>query len=282
MDDIVNLFTKEHGIYKKIFKFQVLIVLFIILLFLTKLDLFRNNSVYILLSIVLAIYVTNMYVKINQNDLSDNNKIIHLKLDTLQSKVYQYVKYKIITSSASDQKLSQNDIQTLYEKNKLNALYIDANMITFLHSILTLSEYNPQEFYLLLKGTNNILKLRYDIERFYSAEGKYPENIHEMLQVALQLKSNSMNNLQNFIYTVPKQNQMYTYVDNVLETYNILITRNVKAIHTYHLDYIKKNGINSNTIFIDINSSKPFDSTVNRSVIPSKEGLKHSLIDLYV
>lgn len=281
MDDIVNLFTKEHGIYKKIFKFQVIIVLFVLVFFLTKLDLF-SNSVYILLSIALAIYLTNMYVKMNQNDLSDNNKIIHLKLDALQSKVYQYVKYKIATSSTSGQKLSQGEIQVLYEKNKLDALYIDANMITFLHSILKLYEYNPQEFYLLLKGTNNILKLRYDIERFYSAEGEYPENIHEMLQIALHLKSNSMNNLQNFIYTVPKQKQMYTYVDNVIETYNILITRNIKVMHTYHLDYIKKNGINSNTIFIDINSSKPFDSMANRSVIPSKEGLKHSLIDLYV
>ena len=200
----------------------------------------------------------------------------------MQSKVYQYVKYKIATSSTSGQKLSQGEIQVLYEKNKLDALYIDANMIMFLHSILKLYEYNPQEFYLLLKGTNNILKLRYDIERFYSAEGEYPENIHEMLQIALHLKSNSMNNLQNFIYTVPKQKQMYTYVDNVIETYNILITRNIKVMHTYHLDYIKKNGINSNTIFIDINSSKPFDSMANRSVIPSKEGLKHSLIDLYV
>jgi hypothetical protein len=231
---------------------------------------------------MLAIYVTNMYVKINQNDLSDKNKIIHLKLDSLQSKVYQHVKYKIAKSSTSSQKLSQGDIQTLYEKNVLDALYIDANMITFLHSILKLYEYNPEEFYLLLKGTNNILKLRYDIERFYSAEGKYPENIHEMLQIALQLKSNSMNNLQNFIYTVPKQRQMYTYIDNVVETYNILITRNIKKIHNYHLDYIKRNGINSNTIFIDIDSSKPFDAMTNKSVIPSKEGLKHSLIDLYV
>jgi hypothetical protein len=281
MDDIVNLFTKEHGIYKKIFKFQVILVLFVLVFFLTKLDLF-SNSVYILLSIALAIYVTNMYVRMNQNDLNDNNKIIHLKLDSLQSKVYQYVKYKIETSSTSGQKLYQGDIQALYEKNRLDALYIDGNMIIFLHSILRLYEYNPQEFYLLLKGTNNILKLRYDIERFYSAEGKYPENIHEMLQIALQLKTNSMNNLQNFIYTVPKQKQMYSYVDNVLETFNILITRNIKSIHTYNLDYIKKNGINSNTTFIDINSSKPFDAMANRSVIPSKEGLKHSLIDLYV
>jgi hypothetical protein len=223
-----------------------------------------------------------MYVRVNQNDLGDNNKMIYLKLETLQSKMYEYVKYKIATSSSGSLKLSQTEIEKLYERNKLDSLYIDANMIVFLYSILQLYEYNPQEFYLLVKGTNNILKLRHDIERFYEAEGQYPENIHEMLQIALQLKTNCMNNVQNFIYTVPKQNKMYTYVDNVIMTYNILITRNIKSMHNYHLDYIKKNGINSNTTFIDINSSKAFDPMTNRSVIPSKEGLKHSLIDLYV
>jgi hypothetical protein len=280
MDDIVNLFTKEHGIYKQIFKFNVIIFFIIILFVLTKMNIF-GNSIYILIAIIFALYITNMYVKVNQNDLGDNNKMIHLKLETLQSKMYEHVKYKIMISNGGNLKLSQIEIQNLYEKNKLDSLYIDANMIVFLHSILQLYEYNPEEFYLLVKGTNNILKLRHDIERFYESEGQYPENIHEMLQIALNLKTNCMNNVQNFIYTVPKQNKMYTYIDNVIMSYNILITRNIKLMHNYHLDYIRKNGINSTTTFIDINSAKAFDSMTNKSVIPSKEGLKHSLIDLY-
>lgn len=281
MDDIINLFTKEHGVYKQIFKFQVIITFVSLLLVLTKFNLL-NNSVYLLLAVMAAIYFTNIFVKTTQNDLMDNNKMIHIKLDSLQSKIYEYLDYKMSTFNTSGQNLSRKDIKKLYEKNKLDSLYIDANMIVFLYSIIKLYDYNPSEFYLLLKGTNNILKLRNDIERFYRAEGQYPENIHEMLQIAIQLKTNCMNNLQNFIYSVPKQNKMYSYLDNVLTTYNILITRNIKKIHTYHLDYIKKNGINSNTIFIDINASKGFDSTTNHSIIPSKEGLKHSLIDLYV
>lgn len=280
MDDIINLFTKEHGVYKQMFKFNVIIVFLTLIFVLTKLELF-SNSIYIFIAFIFALYVTNMYVKVYQNDLSDNNKIIHLKLETLQSKVYEYVKYKIATSSTGGLKMSPEEIKKLYEKNKLDALYIDANMIVFLHSIIKLYDYNPQEFYLLVKGTNNILKLRHDIERFYEAEEQYPENIHEMLQIAIQLKSNCMNNLQNFIYTVPKQNKMYTYIDNVLVTYNILITRNIKTMHNYHLDYIRKNGIDINTTFIDIHSSKPFDALTNKSLIPGKEGLKHTLIDLY-
>lgn len=281
MEDIVNLFTKEHGVYKQMFKFDVIIFFIIVLFFLTRVNLL-GNSIFILVAIIFTLYLTNTYIKFNQNDLNDNNKIIHVKLEEIQLKVYEYVEYKIMMFTNNRQKIPQNDRQILFRKNKLDSLYIDANMIVFLHSILPLYEYNPEEFYLLVKGTNNILKLRHDIERFYEAEGEYPENIHEMLQIALQLKTNCMNNLQNFIYSVPKQNKMYSYIDNVIVNYNILISRNIKRIHNYHLDYIKTKGINSNTIFIDINSAKPFDSNMNKSLIPSKEGLKHSLIDLYV
>ena len=273
MNDIINLFTKEHGLYKNVMKYNVILSIIIIVFLLSRL----NISLYILFSIMLAIYLVNIYVRMRRHDLEDNNKIINVKLDTLQSKIYEYIRYKIKMSGEMI-----NNQNELYEKNKLDSLYIDAKLITFLYSILPLYKYNPQEFYLLLKGTNNILKLRNDIERYYRANGEYPENIHEMLQIAIQLKTNCMNNLQNFIYTVPKQNKMYSYIDNVLVTYNILISRNIKIMHNYHLDYIKRNGINTNTIFIDINSPKAFDENVNKAVVPSKEGLKHSLIDLYV
>ena len=137
MDDVINLFTKEHGVYKKIFKFQVILFFVIMLFILTKLNLF-SDSIYVLIAIIFTLYITNLYVRMNQSDLSDNNKIIHLKLETLQSKVYQYVKYKISTASSSGQKLSKGEIQKIYDKNRLDALYIDANMIVFLHSILPL------------------------------------------------------------------------------------------------------------------------------------------------
>jgi hypothetical protein len=280
MDDIVNLFRTEHGFYNRMFKFEVIIIFIIIIFFLTKLNLF-NNSIYVLISVIIGLYLTNMYIKLTQSDLNDVNKIIYFKLESLQSKVYDYIQYKISTASVNNQKIPQADIKKLYDKNKLDALYIDADIIVFLYSVIKLYDYNPSEYYLLLKGTNNILKLRNDIEKLYEAENKYPENIHEMLQVALQLKSNCLNNLQNFIYTVPKTNKMYEYIDNVIVSYSNLITKNIKIIHQYHLNYIKQNGINSNTIFIDIDSPKSYDSLTNYSIIPNKQGLKHSLIDLY-
>jgi hypothetical protein len=281
LDDIINLFTKEHGVYKQIFKFNVILVFCVLLFVLVKVD-FLNRSIFVLIAFIFALYLTNVYVQVNRNDLADNNKVIHFKLESLQAKVYEYIQFKISITSVGNKKMSQSDMQKLFERNKLDSLYIDANMIVFLYSIIKLYEYNPGEFYLLLKGTNNILKLRNDIEKYYEAEGEYPENIHEMLQIAIQLKANCMNNLQNFIYGVPKTHKMYGYVDSVLQTYNILITKNIKKMHSYHLDYIHTKGINSNTVFIDIDASKHFDASANYSVIPGKEGLQHKLIDLYV
>lgn len=280
MDDIINLFTKEHGIYKQMFKFNVIIFFIILLIFLVKVNLL-NKSLFVLISLIVALYITNIYVRVNQDDLADKNKIIHFKLESLQAKVYEYIQFKINISSVGSLKIPQSDMQKLYEKNQLDSLYIDSKMIVFLYSIIKLYEYNPGEFYLLLKGTNNILRLKNEIENFYETEGEYPENVHEMLQTAIQLKSNCMNNLQNFIYGVPKTHKMYKYVDNVIVTYNILITRNIKIMHKYHLNYIKTKGINSNTIFIDLDSAKHFDQSSNHSLIPGKSGLEHKLIDLY-
>ena len=280
MDDIINLFTKEHGIYKDMLKFNVILFFIIVLFFIVKLNLF-NNSIFLIVAFIFALYATNIYVKVTHDDLTDNNKIISYKLDSLQVKMYDFIKYKIDISTINNQHLSKKDAQKLYDSNKLDSLYIDSNIIVFLYSIIKLYDYNPAEFYLLLKGTNNILKIKNDIEKYYAAEGIYPENIHEMLQITLNLKSNCMNNMQNFIYSVPKTNKMYKYIDDIIVTYNILLTNNIKIIHKYHLNHIKQHGINSNTIFIDINVSKPFDQMANHSLIPGKHNLKHDLIDLY-
>lgn len=280
MNDIINLFTKEHGNYNDLFKFKTLLIFITIVVIFTKFNFF-SKSIFLLLAVVLAVYLTNIYVTVVQNDLSDSNNIIYYKLESLQTTVYNYLHYKVSISSVGEQKLSSQDIDSLYKKNKLDSLYIDANMIEFLYSIIKLYDYNPSEFYLLLKGTNNILRLRKEIEQFYESNSTYPENIHEMVQIAMDLKVNCINNLQNFIYSVPKTNSLYTYINDSINTYTILINKNLSKIQTYSKDYIKRNGVNSNTVFIDIHSTKPFDALTNHSIIPGKYN-NNTLIDLYV
>ena len=52
-------------------------------------------------------------------------------------------------------------------------------------------------------------------------------------------------------------------------------------MHLYHQDYIRQNGINTRTQFIDINTTKMYNPEFNHSIIPYKFN-KQQLIDLYV
>ena len=279
MDNIVNLFTQEHGIYQDQFKLKVVFLFIFIIVFFTKF--LGGNYMGMIIVTTFSLTIINLYIKLNDGQKDDNNKNLIFKLDSLQNKVYDYIQYKIDLVSNSSNKLNNKDKEKLFAKNKLDSLYIDANLIVFLYSIIKLYDYNPPEFYLLLKGTNNILKLKKEIEQFYKANNNYPENIHEMLQIAIQLKANCLNNLQNNIYKVPKINNMYKYIDDSLIKYNRLITKNIKEIHLYHQDYIRKNGVNSRTQFIDINTSKAYNLEFNHPIIPSKFNTQ-KLIDLYI
>lgn len=280
MEDIVNLFTQEHGVFQQYFKFEVILFFIFIIVIFSKS--FGENYMPIIILIAFGLYITNLYVKINNTNVSDHNKNTMLKLETLQQTTNSFIQFKI--NLVSNQAINPEDIQKIYEKNKLDSLYIDSNLIEFLYSIRPLAEYNPFEFYMLLKGTNNILKLKNEIEKFYEANGNYPENINEMFEISLQLKTNCMNNIQNFIYKVPKTNVMYKYIDNIIESYNILINKNIKEMHNYHRDYIRKHGVNNRTRFFNLDFAKEFNEADNHAIIPSKftKGNNAKLIDLYV
>lgn len=282
MDEVVNLFTQEHGIFQQYFKFEVIVFFMFILVIFSKL--FGANYLSVIILITFGLFITNLYVKFNNTTTNDRNKDIYIKLETLQQITYSFIDFKINLIMTSNQTISLEDKQKLFEKNKLDSLYIDSNLIEFLYSIVKLAEYNPFEFYMLLKGTNNILKLKNQIEKFYEANGDYPETINQMLEQILQLKTNCLNSIQNFIYKVPKTNVMYKYIDSIIESYNILINKNVKKIHNYHRDYIRKHGINNRTKFYNLDFAKDFDPLSNHAIIPSKfnNGNNQKLIDLYI
>ena len=116
--------------------------------------------------------------------------------------------------NSNPQNMKSADIKRIYDSNNLDSLYIDANLIHFLHSIKALSDYNLNEFFELLKGVNSILKIKNDIDEYYNANGYYPDNTSELFEGSLELRKNVVNNLHNFIYTVPKINKMYKYLSN--------------------------------------------------------------------
>jgi len=280
MDNLINLFTQGHGKYKQFLQFKAIILFLIIIVFFSKI--YDKTYAFIIILIVFGLIMSNTFIKITDNDINDKNKITYYKLVTLQDKINDYIKSKL--DLINNLVLSQNDIDLLIEKNKLDSLYIDSSMIHFLYSIISLYQYNPNEYYLLLKGTNNILKLLYEIQKFDNSTGLPPENIATLLQSAMTLRVNCLNNIQNFIYSVPKGTGMNKYIEKCVVIYDNLISISIKKIYNYNIKYINKKGINTYTQFIRLNETRPFEINDNYNIIPTKNSttVNRKLIDLYI
>lgn len=271
MNNIVTLFTRDTGMFSRFLQFET-IVLIVFLMFIFTYY-FKNNYGFVIILIIFVLYLTDIYIDLRKSKISDFNRETELYLQEIQSVINKIIEDKLLFYNNSNGiKLPQKDIQRIYNSNNLEYLHIDANMIRFIHSFLELHKYTDRGFYVFIKGVNNILKIRGEIEEYYEAEGEYPHNTSEMFEIALGLKRNTVNNLYKFIYSIPKDVKMYKYIDDIATRYNVLISRNLDIIHKYYLDNIKKRGINSNTKFISYNTTKPYDKFDNHSVIPHKNG----------
>jgi hypothetical protein len=267
MSDLPSLFLNGNGLFSKLLQFEVVIVFVSIVLLFTTL--FRGTYAFAVILISFAWFVATAYSNIRQNTMSDANQETYAKLLKLQSIVNEYVRKKVRAAN-NTQLLSQQDDEKIYRRNVLDSLYIDANMINFLHSIIVMQTYSESEFYMLLKGVNNILRIRNEIEQYHKANGSFPSNVSQMLELALQLRANTINNMHNFVYTIPKTKSMYDYANGAIERFMVLISRNTDYIYTATTLFNRKTPINNSTLFVSYNTTKPFDRLVNTSVVPTK------------
>lgn len=280
MNELVDLFTKKHGYYSKNLQFKAIVIIILIIIFFNIY--FRNNYGFIIILLAFAFYISNIYVKLNESGVDDFNKNTMYRLNSLQTQLDSYFiklqnRYSKTNIKGKGNKISSDVIKWRYE---LDALYIDAHMIHFLYEISNIYQYNEPEFYLLLKGTNNILRLLDQIETVYEENNQLPENTSEMFQSALQLKANTVNNLHNFIYTIPKSNKMSKYLKNITDTYNVLISRNLDKIYKLYKLNIKIRGIDNSTKFITYDDTKPYDIHDNHTMNPNDKNSK--LISFYL
>jgi len=316
MDAIKIFFTEPDSSYQRTFRFYSIFLFLAIIASISKVWGTGTQGIFVILVIVFALYLVNNFVDNSQTELSDFNSEIYIKLQELQAKVNDHIEYKVKLTNISGMQLPKQDHQRLMDINRLDSLYIDASLIQFLHSIITLYEYNPDEYYMLVKGTNNILKIRKQIEEYYNSnsvsetvpsesasyvaqknselvsfrdhpkprqEPVYTENLAEMFEIAINLKANCVNNLQNMIYKVPKTNKLYDYIDTCIDRYIILINRNLQTISDYHLNAIRDTGINTRTKFVYFKGTKPFDALRDQNVVLNKSlEQRNSLYDLYV
>lgn len=258
MDSIINIISNKgtisQGDKNRIFK--IIVITGIVFAIFTYL--FPNNYAFVITLIIFAVWVGNYYSNYTNKSITDTNNRIMYHLNVLQEISNMYIDKKL-KDQRRQFKLGKNEIDTIYNNNKLSYLYLDSNLIEFLHSIKILSEWNDNEFYLLLKGTNNILKLRNDIEEYYNANNNYPDNVIEIFEQSLILRTNTINNLHRFIYSVPKNNMMYNYTNKIIDRYMILISRNTDKLYYYTQDHIKMTGVNNSTKFISYNTTRPYD-----------------------
>lgn len=264
MDNLKNIFTKQHGSFFKSLQFNTIVVFLIIIFFFTYY--FKNSYGFIIILIVFALFVSNSYVEVETEKLSDFNQITLAKLQKLQTFINSVLTNKL--KSINKKMLTPREKQKLYKSNVLDSLYIDANMIHFLESILPIAKYNETQFLLILNGTNNILKIKKEIDTYYNFNKTYPENTSELFQTANNLKINVINDIHEFIYTIPKNQKIRNYLRDIINRYSVLIGRVTDSIHESYKNNIKQRGINVTTNFVSYNETKPFDQLSNHSTIP--------------
>lgn len=275
---ILKLFINDHGIYARTMQFEVIIIALFTTYCITYF--FPHNYAFVIVLFVFVMSIVQTYLNVKNTGVDDYNKITMLKLNKIQEAVNNGIQQKLKRVSNTKQKLSQSIVSQVFERNKLDSLYLDANMIHFVHSLLPLNQWNPEEFYLFVKGINNILKLRGQIEEYYNQNNEYPVNTSEMFESAIHLKTNTLNNLHNFIYAVPTTNTMYNYIEKVLDRYKILISRNLDIINTYYKDNIKNRGIQNTTNYVNYGMTKHFDNIDNHTLVPGKNS--QQLVQFYV
>jgi predicted RNA-binding protein Jag len=249
--DIFDLIKTSNVTVKKLLQFKVLV--FVIALLVVFKIIYNGNYINVISLLAFVYFIVNKYLGQQNTNSNDLNKLIDLRLRKIQKKVNEYIKHKLKYKNITKSKARDYTINA----NKMTSLYIDANMITFLESIIEMYDYNPDEYYQLIKGTNNILKIRLDIERFLQENNDYIQGIHQQLDIAIQLRMNCINNVHNFIYTVPKSGKMTNYINKIIGRYTELIDSNINIIKKYSQDFILRDGINNQTQFIDNLDAKP-------------------------
>jgi len=277
MDPLFDFFYNQSSLYAKKLQFEIILVSLVISIFLFVYT--PKTYGFIILLLALLYFISTNYLKLKTNEINDFNKLTMFKLQTLQDISNKYI--LSLKKLGYDEKVINNMLQN----NKLDSLFLDSNLISFLYSIIDLNTYNSQEFFHLLKNTNNVMKIRKQIEDYINLndDHKAPENIAEMFQKALQYKTNAINNVHNFIYSVPKITKMFNYVNDIIDRYSVLISRNTDIIDKYYQYHLKNTPINTMTNFVSYNTTKPFDIYENYPThITKNKYLQNQKLDFYV
>lgn len=244
-EEFILLFKDTYNdIFSRRLKF--IIIVFIVLLTLFFIRGFRISEYSdVIILFVFIIIICSEFVKWYSLDKDNYLDSTYKKLETLQSTMDTYLQNEYIQRT---KELFKNNAQDFSGSNTVNSIhfnlsnmYIDADLINFVYSIhKEYMTYNAKTFVKFVKGVNNILGLKRELQLLEDSTLSN-NNIAEMLQTAMRLKTNTLNNLHSFIYVFPKNDAYRNLMRPTIIKYNKLITRVLDYIHSRYLTTVNGN-----------------------------------------
>lgn len=210
----------------------------------------------------LILVVLFVYNYQNRKDLTSSTdmELLDYKLAALQLKMYDYITNYIHKLNPS---ISNVDLQNVKSRSVLDYMYLDANMINLMYSLIDLYQYNPDSFQKMLKCVNNLLHIRNDLQ--YLGPIDRPADHFE---IAESLAQKATNYLHTFQLSVPKNTVTVKLLSDALKRFQILIKRNLDIIVKI-CNKDAKDNLNSSTTFINYyNGVKPYYDDINISLTP--------------
>lgn len=277
-DVLTDLFLYGHGTPKRNLQFQAIVVGLVVMTLLTLY--FPTTYGFVILLLVFAYLVASVFVKASNQRVNDYNRETMYRLQRLQALVDKHT-IDQNRKFAQGTNLSRKQMRAAVAANQLDSVFINSGMIHFLFDIMPLQHFNPNAFVDILLQTNSLLRIQRQADDFFVANKRYPETIGQMFQQALQLRTQCLNSMHTFVYTVPKTRVMYKYIDDVTTRYHTLLSRITDTIHNMVQHHNRTQPINTGTVFVSYDTTKPFDAMSNHPISPHATHQQGALVDFY-
>jgi hypothetical protein len=258
MDLFLEQITDLSSVYRKRYVFE-LVVFGLVLVFLFRLYIPSESIVYVSMTIGLVGLILWFRMKNYNNSTVDLNETIHFRLNLIQSQMYEYVDEQMRKIRFSDtRKFLTKEVYTAnLSRVRLSHLYTDIHLINYIYDLLFLYEYNEDSFASMVMAVNGILRIRSELEMYYSANGYLPENTAYQVESAQELMKKALNFAHTFVYKLPKSNDISSITAKIIKKMHILTKKHVTEIKRIAVKRNIQEGINRNTKFTELRDSLP-------------------------
>jgi hypothetical protein len=258
MDLFLEQITDLSSVYRKRYVFE-LVVFGLVLVFLFRLYIPSESIVYVSMTIGLVGLILWFRMKNYNNTTVDLNETIHFRLNLIQSQMYEYVDEQMRKIRFSDtRKFLTKEVYTAnLSRVRLSHLYTDIHLINYIYDLLFLYEYNEDSFASMVMAVNGILRIRSELEMYYSANGYLPENTAYQVESAQELMKKALNFAHTFVYKLPKSNDISSITAKIIKKMHILTKKHVTEIKRIAVKRNIQEGINRNTKFTELRDSLP-------------------------